>query len=162
MNSDRLISEYIISASMMKKLAAKEYHERLKTFKKFIEANYPLGLADLISKIKKNKEDVYFLLNAYARYLSQSKISKITLKQRIVTIKKIFLEYHEIDVSPRRYNLKVKLQRIGNSARDDGNERQRQMTLHSFRRLVKDYHISSRLYLLVRIIHRTFWLYLFW
>jgi integrase len=96
---------------MMNKLTAREYHARLNTFKKFVEAKYPLGLADLISKIKKNKEDVYSLLNAYARHLSQSKISTITLKQRIVTIEN-FLEYHDIDVSPRRFKLKVKLPRI--------------------------------------------------
>ena len=70
-----------------------------------------MGLADLISKIKKNKEDVYSILNAYARYLRQSEISTITLKQRIVTIKN-FLEYHDIDISPRRFKLKVKLPRI--------------------------------------------------
>ena len=96
---------------MMNKLTAKEYHARLRIFIKFVEDKYPLGLADLISKIKKNKEDVYSILNAYARYLRQSEISTITLKQRIVTIKN-FLEYHDIDISPRRFKLKVKLPRI--------------------------------------------------
>ena len=76
-----------------------------------LKMKYPLGLADLISKIKKNKEDVYSLLNAYARHLSQSKISTITLNQRIVTIKN-FLEYHDIDVSLWNIKLKVKLPRI--------------------------------------------------
>jgi len=74
----------------MNKLTAKEYHERLKSFKKFVEAKYPFGLVDLISKIKKNKDDIYSLLSVYAIYLSQSEISTITLKQRIVTIKKSF------------------------------------------------------------------------
>jgi hypothetical protein len=51
--------------------------------------NTLLGLAELISKIKKNKEDAYALLNRYARYLSENRISTITLKQRVVTIKKL-------------------------------------------------------------------------
>ena len=74
---------------MMNKLTAREYHARLKTFKKFVEDKYSLGLVDLISKIKKNKEDAYSLLNRYARYLSENRISTITLKQRVVTIKKL-------------------------------------------------------------------------
>jgi integrase len=95
---------------MMNKLTAREYHARLRTFKKFVEDKYSLGLADLILKIKKNKEDVYSLLSGYARYLSENKISTITMKQRVVTIKN-FLEYHDIDISPRRFELKVKLPR---------------------------------------------------
>jgi integrase len=111
LNSDYLISEYVSDVSMMNKLTAREYRARLKPFNKFVEDKYSLGLADLISKIKKNKEDVYSLLNRYARYLNENRISTITLKQRVVTIKN-FLEYHDIDISPRRFKLKVKLPRI--------------------------------------------------
>jgi hypothetical protein len=89
LNSDFLISEYIINVSMMNKLTAREYHARLRIFKKFVEDKYSLGLAELISKIKKNKEDVYSLLSGYARYLSENRISTITMKQRVVTIKKL-------------------------------------------------------------------------
>jgi len=110
LNSDLLISEYVSDVSMMNKLTAREYYARLKTFKKFVEDRYSLGLAELISKIKKNKEDAYSLLNRYARYLSENRISTITLKQRVVTVKN-FLEYHDIDISPRRFKLKVKLPR---------------------------------------------------
>jgi hypothetical protein len=114
--------------------------------------------------------------------LDESKISTLTLKQRVVTVKN-FLEYHDIDISPRRFKLKVKLpktirknkealskedtdlilavyqdsekpnnrwlydnllksfqltiDRMGKGTREDGNERRRQITLHSFRRFVK-------------------------
>jgi hypothetical protein len=50
---------------MINKLTAREYPARLRTFKKFVEDKYSLGLAELISKIKKNKEDAYSLLNRY-------------------------------------------------------------------------------------------------
>ena len=77
LNSDYLISEYVTNVSMMNKLTAREYHARLKTFKKFVEDKYSLGLVDLISKIKKNKEDAYSLLNRYARYLVKTEFQQL-------------------------------------------------------------------------------------
>ncbi len=56
LNSDYLISEYVTNVSMMNKLTAREYHARLKTFKKFVEDKYSLDLADLISKIRRIKK----------------------------------------------------------------------------------------------------------
>jgi integrase len=38
-------------------------------------------------------------------------VTTLTLKQRIVTAKN-FLEYHDVDVSPRKFKLKVKLSKI--------------------------------------------------
>ena len=181
-NSDDIISEYIMNIRMMNKLTAKEYSTRLKTFQTFVENKYSLGVNAIISKLKKNKEDPYSVLNGYASYLDESKISTLTLKQRVVTVKN-FLEYHDIDISPRRFKLKVKLpktirknkealskedtdlilavyqdsekpnnrwlydnllksfqltiDRMGKGTREDGNERRRQITLHSFRRFVR-------------------------
>jgi integrase len=103
-----IISEYIANVSMMNKLTANEYHARLKTFKIFIENKYSLSVDDIISEIKKNRADPYSLLTEYARHLGEHKISTLTLKQRVVTVKN-FLEYHDIDISPRRFKLKVKL-----------------------------------------------------
>jgi len=40
-----------------------------------------------------------------------STISTLTLKQRVVTVKN-FLEYHDVDLSPRKFKLKVKLPRV--------------------------------------------------
>ena len=89
---------------------ANEYHARLKSFKIFVENKYSLDMDDMISKIKKNKYDPYSLLSGYARYSGERKISAFTLKQRVITVKN-FLEYHDIDISPRRFKLKVKLPR---------------------------------------------------
>ncbi|MFL6461604.1 MAG: tyrosine-type recombinase/integrase, partial [Nitrososphaeraceae archaeon] len=50
-------------------------------------------------------------LNGYAAYLKNSNISALTLKQRIVTVKNFF-EYCDIEISPRRFKLKVKLPRV--------------------------------------------------
>jgi integrase len=94
----------------MNKLTAKEYSARLDIFKRFVETSYSLQMNDMISKIKKNK-DPYSILSEYARYLMDHNISTSTLKQRVVTAKN-FLEYCDIDISPRRYKLKIKLPRI--------------------------------------------------
>jgi len=104
-----IILEYVTNVSMMNKLTAKEYHARLDIFKRFVESKYSLDINDIISKIKKNI-DPYSVLAEYARYLNDRNISTSTLKQRVVTAKN-FLEYHDIDISPRRFKLKIKLPR---------------------------------------------------
>jgi integrase len=91
-------------------LTANEYHARLDIFKQFVEDKYSLPLDDIICKIKNDKEDPYKPLTEYARYLGKRNISTLTIKQRVVTVK-YFLEYHDIDISPRRFKLKVKLPR---------------------------------------------------
>ena len=105
-----MISEYINNVSMRNKLTANEYRARLDIFEGFIKARYSLRLDDIIFRIKKNKQDPYSLLTEYARYLGERNISALTVKQRVVTVKN-FLEYHDIDISPRRFELKVKLPR---------------------------------------------------
>lgn len=95
---------------MRNKLTANEYHARLDIFKVFIETKYSLHVDEIICKIKENKQDPYSLLTEYARYLGERNISTLTVKQRVVTVKN-FLEYHDIDISPRRFELKVKLPR---------------------------------------------------
>ena len=110
LGTSEIISEYIANISLMNKSTANEYHARLKGFKIFVENKYSLDIDDMISKIRKNKYDPYSLLSGYARHLGEHKISAFTLKQRVITVKN-FLEYHDIDISPRRFKLKVKLPR---------------------------------------------------
>ncbi len=58
--------------------------------------------------------NIYDLLSKYVSYLVKKTddnghtISNTTVKQRIVTTKN-FLEYHDIEISPRRFKLKVKI-----------------------------------------------------
>jgi integrase len=110
LSASEIISEYITNISLMNKSTANEYHARLKSFKIFVENKYSLSIDDMISKIKRNEFDPYSLLSGYARYSGERKISAFTLKQRVITVKN-FLEYHDIDISPRRFKLKVKLPR---------------------------------------------------
>jgi hypothetical protein len=103
-----MISEYIANVSIMNKLTTNEFYARLDIFRIFAEAKYSLHLDDIISKIK-NKEDPYFLLTEYVRYLGRYN-STLTLKQQVMTVKN-FHEYHDLDISPLRFKLKMKLPR---------------------------------------------------
>ncbi|MGB7955805.1 MAG: tyrosine-type recombinase/integrase, partial [Candidatus Nitrosopolaris sp.] len=61
------------------------------------------------------KIDAYNVLGNYILYLKEknnnSSISPITLKNYVITIKN-FLEYSDIDISPRKFKLKVRLPKV--------------------------------------------------
>lgn len=89
----------------MSKSTADEYLSRLNDFGNFIAKEYDsrLTVNDLIAKIKKDALDPYSILNEYAAYLRNCNITTSTLKQRVVTVKN-FLEYYDVDISPRKFN----------------------------------------------------------
>ena len=105
-----VISKYVKNVSNMSKSTADEYLTRLTSFKSFISSEFNLQIDDLIKKIKEGNKDVFEVLNEYGSHLGDTNISSITIKQRVVTVKNFF-EYHDIDISPRKFKLKVKLPR---------------------------------------------------
>jgi integrase len=90
-----------------------KYNERLKKFQTFVSENYGLGIDEIVIQIMKGKVNAYDMLGKYVVYLknSNTSISPITLKNYIITIKN-FLEYCDIDISPRRFKLKVRLPKV--------------------------------------------------
>jgi integrase len=108
------IDDYLSTMSVMSRQTTKEYGIRLNSFRKFILSTYGgrNTVDSLLIKVKEGSENPYSILSNYVVYLLNSNnISNLTLKQRIVTAKN-FLEYHEVDISPQKYKLKVKLPRI--------------------------------------------------
>jgi integrase len=107
------ITTYIKNVSTMSKSTANEYALRLKDFMNFLVNEYPgvLGMDNLLVMLKQGNPDPCSLLNGYAAYLSNRNVSALTLKQRVVSIKNFF-EYCDIDISPRRFKLKVKLPKV--------------------------------------------------
>ena len=91
----------------MSESTAYQYFTRLNDFKEFIANEYDnrLSIDNLLVKIKNGDQDTYTLLNGYAAYLKNSDIAALTLKQRIVTVKN-FLEYHDVDISPRKFKIR--------------------------------------------------------
>ena len=71
-----------------------------------------MTINDLVNKIKDEYVDPYSILSTYSRYLkSDDNISTITIKQSVVTVKNFF-EYCDIDVSPRKFKIKVRLPKV--------------------------------------------------
>ncbi|HEY7571290.1 MAG TPA: tyrosine-type recombinase/integrase [Nitrososphaeraceae archaeon] len=94
----------------MRKSTAREYWKRMTNFQEFIVNEYPtLSIDNIVIKIREGILDVYDVLNGYSAYLQQNHvITSLTLNQRIATVKN-FLEYHDVDISPRIFKVKVKL-----------------------------------------------------
>jgi integrase len=97
----------------MSKRTAKEYGKRLNSFRRFVSKYHDgITMDSLIKKLREGSENPYNILNNYAAYLlCSNSVSNLTLKQRIVTIKN-FLEYYDVDISPRKFKTKVKLPRV--------------------------------------------------
>jgi integrase len=104
------VNSYVRNVSTMNESTAYQYLSRLKVFEDFLGGEYGnhLSVDSLLLQIKKGNQDPYDILNGYAAYMKNRKISALTIKQRIVTTKNFF-EYSDIDISPRRFKLKVKL-----------------------------------------------------
>jgi len=96
----------------MNRKTAYEYYFRLMGFQDFIIKSYNATLDDIITKINDGSEDPYDILSGYVTYLQTGcNISTLTLKLRIITAKN-FLEYYDVDISPRKFKLKVKMPKI--------------------------------------------------
>jgi integrase len=110
---DNVITTYIRNVNIMSESTAYQYLSRLNDFKNFIANEYDnhLSVDNLLVKMKKGAQNPYDILNGYAAYLRNCDITTSTLKQRIVTVKNFF-EYCDIDISPRRFKLKVKLPKV--------------------------------------------------
>ncbi|MGB6672168.1 MAG: tyrosine-type recombinase/integrase [Candidatus Nitrosopolaris sp.] len=111
-NTSNTVSKYLRSIQTMNKSTAKEYYIRLNSFETFLLKDLKKSTDHIIEDIKLGSLDVYDILSGYSVYLqNNSDISAITLKQRIITAKN-FLEYHDVDVSPRKFKFKIKLPRV--------------------------------------------------
>lgn len=88
---------------------SKEYQKRLRSFNDFVKLTYNHSTDILIKRLVDNDENPYDLLSRYVNYLQANNgLSALTLKQQVITAKN-FLEYHDIEISPRKFKLKVKL-----------------------------------------------------
>jgi integrase len=113
-----VLDKYIRNISAMNKRTAREYYIRLLGFQEFVNNRYndknqtETTLDNIIANIKEGLEDVYEILSDFVSYLqTKYNISALTLKQKVVTVKNFF-EYYDVDISPRKFKLKVKLPRV--------------------------------------------------
>jgi integrase len=118
MTSSNAIVQYAKTISDSNKRTGYEYLKRLEHFERFVSDNFHFGIDELTIN-KMFDVNIYDLLSSYVSHLinmtdgNGDSISNLTIKQRVVTAKN-FLEYHDIDISPRKFKLKVKTPRIIN------------------------------------------------
>ena len=106
-NSSSMI-KFIDSVSIRNKNTAKQYHVRFLIFAKFVEEKYKMTIDDLIQQLKNREYDPYDVLNDYCMFLQNNyDLSSTTFRDRIITLK-TFLEYNDIEISPRKFKLKVR------------------------------------------------------
>src|SRR5918999_1913978 len=111
------ISQYVKSVSMNNRKTGVQYASRLRNFATYFSKKYNFTIDEFLIS-KKFKIDVYELLSSYGFYLTSEyvspdgfKLSNITIKNILNTIRN-FLEYHDIEINPRKYRLKVRQPKV--------------------------------------------------
>jgi integrase len=124
-SSSRCLAKYIKTIQQSNERTAREYEYRLSKFEKYIAAvsekeQQQLGqeqkitmksLDQIIDELKKNstKIDPYDLLSGFVAYLQEEGIENPnTIRYYVITARN-FLEYHDIEISPRKFKLRVRL-----------------------------------------------------
>ena len=112
-NDSQLISKFIKSVSVRNKNTAKQYQSRLLLFERFVlkefdNNNKKLNVDKLIQQLKNGELGPYDILNEYCLFIHNNyNVSSITFRDKITTVK-TFLEFNDIEISPRKFKLKVR------------------------------------------------------
>ena len=112
LSKSKSINQYVKMIMDSNRRTGYEYLRRLQYFEEFVKDNYHLSVDELVNN--NSNTNVYNLLSSYVSYLvnsGHSSISNLTLKQRVITVKN-FLEYHDIEISPRKFKLKIKFPKV--------------------------------------------------
>ncbi|HSE99499.1 MAG TPA: tyrosine-type recombinase/integrase [Nitrososphaeraceae archaeon] len=106
-----LLQKFIASVSIRNEKTAIQYHSRLLLFEKFVKEKYGTNIDKLIQQLKSNSNeeyDPYDILNDYCTFLHNNcNIGSVTFRDKIITVK-TFLEFNDIEISPRKFKLKVR------------------------------------------------------
>ena len=102
------LTKFTNSVSFRNKNTARIYYYRLLFFAKFAKEKYGINLKEMIHQTNKNEFNPYDIVNDYCLYLKKnSNLSNSTFRDRILTVK-TFLEFNDIELSPRKFKLKVR------------------------------------------------------
>src|SRR5215204_7148317 len=121
------LAKYIRNVQQANEATAAQYEYRLSRFEKYIVTAYKeerqerqqqqnqITLDDVINELKKNgdnniKLDPYDLLSGFVAYLEEEEgIENPNTIRYFVTTAGNFLEYNDVEISPRKFKLKVRL-----------------------------------------------------
>jgi hypothetical protein len=96
--SSPLLSKYINSVRTANKRTAVEYEYRLSKFGRYLLTAYCVIIDEAVNKLLKRRTTKEGIQNPN------------TIRAWIIR-SRIFLEYHDVDISPRNFKLKVRLPR---------------------------------------------------
>jgi integrase len=103
-----LLQKYIRSVSIRNEATATQYYLRLSLFEKFLKIEHSTNIDRFVQKLQNGEYDPYDILNDYCVFLQNNyNLSSITFRDKIITVK-TFLEYNDIEISPRKFKLKVR------------------------------------------------------
>ncbi|HEX5186163.1 MAG TPA: site-specific integrase [Nitrososphaeraceae archaeon] len=106
------IAKFIKNIGIQNKNTAIQYQSRLSFFERFAKDYYKdnkSNVDELLLDLKDKKLDPYDILNEFSLFLKNNyNFSGATFKAKITTIK-TFLEYFDIDISPKKFKLKVRI-----------------------------------------------------
>lgn len=106
-NSESLM-KFIKGVSIRNKNTAKQYYSRLIVFEKFVNENYEINIDKLIQQLKSKEYDPYDILNDFCIFLQNTyNLSSVTFRDKVITVK-TFFEYNDIEISTRKFKLKVR------------------------------------------------------
>ena len=111
---DTALDIFIKRTEIRNKKTAEEYRNRLKPFKDFVFKKYGLSLDELITTLTfyflyshGPKIDVYEMFSEYVSYiLRERNVNPGSLRSMLNAVK-IFLEYYDVEISERKFRLKV-------------------------------------------------------
>lgn len=103
--------KYVRCVETMSKSTAAQYSLRISKFERFLLKVYKKSLDDAINELKDDSNNSYELLSSYCSFLQREKISNTTIKNLVTTVKN-FLESNDIEISPRKFSLKVRLPKV--------------------------------------------------
>jgi integrase len=111
-NGNCTINKYIENVQVMNKSTASQYQRRLKIFVSFVEQKYKSKVDTLVEDLGKYKIDVYDVLASYSSFLVlRGTLSSLSIKNWLDTARN-FLEFFDIDVSPKKFKMKVRLPKV--------------------------------------------------
>jgi hypothetical protein len=107
------IYKFIKNVGIRNKGSAKQYYSRLLSFERFAKNYYKNSKLNnnvdkLIEQLQKKELDPYDVLNDFCLFLKNNyNLSGVRFRDKIITVK-TFLEYNDIEISPRKFKIKVR------------------------------------------------------
>lgn len=124
----RYLANYLRSVKQANELTAVQYEYRLSKFEKYVvtaseeeleerqqqQDQELITLDDVINELKNkgdnnNKIDPYDILSGFVAYLEEEGIENPNTLRYFVATARNFLEYNDVEISPRKFKLKVRL-----------------------------------------------------